>query len=297
MEPSAPAVAENDVTQDMVLYEVVEKHIAKITLNRPERRNAMLVPDMQTLLIQHLTEAQEDDRVKVIVLSATGPHFCAGEDVRRVPVEAFGLKKGARAPQSLRIRGISKAQLNHSLMFSDKAVIAACRGACLGLGFLIPLCCDLIIASETARFSRLQHRLGFAGMDMILPVVLMRLGMNRGYEAMLTGRTIPASELREWGVVSSLVPDEKLEDEAMRYARAIAAHSTDGLMIGRQAKKMFWNAIGMGQWEAFVNVAHPLFTNLVWREDEYNMLRVRNEHGPREALRQMHKIWEDLGFA
>ncbi|HKA05538.1 MAG TPA: hypothetical protein VKD67_14480, partial [Acidimicrobiales bacterium] len=87
------------------------------------------------------------------------------------------------------------------------------------------------------------------------------------------------------------------DDEALRYARAVANHSTDGLMIGRQAKKLFWDMLGFGQWSDFVSVAHPLFTNLVWRGDETNLLKERERLGSaREALDAVHKKWEDLGF-
>src|SRR5262249_41684429 len=161
----------------------------------------------------------------------------------------------------------------HSLLFSDKTIIAAVQGAAYGLGFNISLGCDLIIAADDASFSRRQTRIGFGGFDMLLPVVLLKLGINRGYEIILTGRKVSAQELKDWGVVSSIVPKADLADEALRYAKAVANHSTDGLMIGRQAKKLVWDMLGLPQWEAFLAVGHPLFTNLVWRPDEANLLK------------------------
>src|SRR5947207_8333266 len=100
---STPVAEPPPVRDDLVLYEIVEPHIAKITLNRPERRNAILSPDMNNQLYEKFQLAQDDDAVKVIILAGAGPHFCAGEDVRRVPVEPFGLKKDQRSPQSYRI--------------------------------------------------------------------------------------------------------------------------------------------------------------------------------------------------
>ena len=284
---------------DMVLYEVLDRHIARITLNRPHRRNAILMPDMNLELHDRFRQAEDDDDVKVVVLDATGPHFCAGEDVNRVPVETFGLKKGERLAQSRRIRGIVKGRTDGpNLLQCDKTVIAAVQGAAFGLGFNIALQCDLIIAADDAMFSRRQTRIGFGGFDMLLPVVLLKLGINRGYEIILTGRKVTAADLAEWGVVSSVVPVDQLADEALRYARAVANHSTDGLMIGRQAKKLFWDMLGLPQWNAFVSVGHPLFTNLVWREDEANLLKERARTGnAREALDAVHKRWEDLGFS
>ena len=282
--------------EDLVLYEVVERHIARITLNRPERRNAIQFPEMNDALRGAIATAENDDDIKVVILTGAGEHFCAGEDVRRTPVETFGLQKGKRLPQSYRIRGISQ-NLDGDFMLSDKTVIAAVRGAALGLGFKIALQCDLIVAADDAKFGRPQTRIGLGGFDMYLPVLLLRLGINRGYEALITGRTIPAEELERWGVLASVVPADGLQDEALRYARAVANHSTDGLMIGRKAIQMFWEMMGWPQWNTFVQVAHPLFTNLVWREDEANLYKELERTGSASAaLKSVYRRWEDLGF-
>lgn len=282
--------------EDLVLYETVEPHIVRITLNRPERRNAIRFPDMHEALGAAIELAEDDDSVKVVILTGEGAHFCAGEDVTRTPVETFGLEKGKRLPQSRRIRGITR-NLEGDFMLADKVVIAAVRGAALGLGFKLALSCDLIVAAEDARFGRPQTRIGLGGFDMFLPVVLLRLGINRGYEAIITGRTLSAEELYGWGVLASVVPDIKLEEEALRYARAVANHSTDGLMIGRKAMQMFWAAMGLPQWNVFCEVAHPLFTNLVWRDDEVNLYKERDRtESMSAALKSVYRKWEDLGF-
>src|SRR3954447_25408629 len=91
---------EGQTPEDMVLYDVVEPHIARITFNRPHRRNAILTPDMNIEFAKKLQRAEDDDDIKVIILAGAGEHFCSGEDVTRVPVESFGLKKGQRLPQS-----------------------------------------------------------------------------------------------------------------------------------------------------------------------------------------------------
>lgn len=281
--------------EELVLYEVVEPHIARITLNRPHRRNAILTPDMNVQMKQQFERAEDDDDVKVIILAGAGDFWCAGEDITRTPVESFGLKKGERLPQSRRIRGVSRPKLD--ILRCDKVVIAAVQGGAIGNGFRLALACDLIVAAENAQFSRVNSRIGFASYDGILPVLLLKLGINRGYELLLTGRRVSAEELHDWGVVCSVVSAESLRDEALRYARAVAAHSTDGLMIGRVAKDMFWDMLGLSAYEAFNHVAHPLFTNLVWREDEANMLRERSQTGSsRDALKRVYERWEELGF-
>jgi len=281
-----------------VLYEVVEDHICRITLNRPERRNAIVTPDMNELLATHLERAQDDDRVKVVVLRANGPDFCAGEDTRKVPVETFGLKKGARLPQSVRMRQMRKTyeSMQRGLIWGDKIVIGACQGNVMGLGFSYALACDMLIASTNAEFARRQARIGFASFDGQLPIALLKLGLNRGMEVLVTGRTVKAQELKDWGVANSVVPEEQLDAEAMRYARAIAALATDGLMLGKRALHQYLHGLGMSAYQNFASVAHPLFTNLVWREDEYNFLRERNTLGNKGAWSKLNKIFSDQGF-
>jgi enoyl-CoA hydratase/carnithine racemase len=281
-----------------VLYELVEDHICRITLNRPERGNAIAVPDMNELLAAHLERAQDDDRVKVVIFRANGKHFCAGEDTRKVPIESFGLKKGARLPQSIRMRQMRKTYetMQKGLLWSDKVVIAACQGAVMGLGFSYALACDMLIASTDARFARRQARIGFAAFDGQMPIALAKMGINRGMEVLLTGRTVQPEELKEWGVANAVVPSEQLDAEAMRYARAVAALSTDGLMLGKRALHQYFHGLGVSGYQNFASVAHPLFTNLVWRDDEYNFLKERNASGNKQAWDKLNGIFRDQGF-
>ena len=82
-------------------------------------------------------------------------------------------------------------------------------------------------------------------------------------------------------------------DEALRYARAVAAHSTDNLMLGRKSMTMFFRLLGVDTYFNYAEVAHPLFTNMVWREDEHNFLRERNKYGNKEGMRRLNAVGED----
>lgn len=292
-----PAPGEEDL-KNSILYEVVDRHIAWITLNRPHRKNAIVTPDMNVLLSEAFTRAQDDDEIKVVVLAGEGDDFCSGEDTKRMPVEAFGLKKGGRLGQSKRMRGIRKlleSTLQHTI-WGDKFVIVAAQGAVLGQGYSFAMTADLLVMSDDAYLARRQSRIGFAAFETQLPMTLMRLGLNRGMEALLTGRKLTAQELKEWGVANSVVPREKLRDEALRFARAVAAHSTDNLMLGKRALHQYLHGLGIGAFQSFATVAHPLFSNVVWREHELNFLRERDRVGGKEAIKNINKVWEDLGF-
>lgn len=286
-----------EVDEDWVRYEVVEPHIAVITINRPDRRNAILSPDMHVLFKERLDRAEADDDVKVVILAAEGKDFSSGDDVRRLPVEQAGLTKGKRLPQTARLGNARRLHrhLTNWLEF-PKTVIAACQGATLGAGMNLALAADILVVSEDMYLARPQARIGFAGFSTAMPLALLKLGPNRGYEAMITGRKVRAAELKEWGVAASIVPADGLRDEALRYARAIAHHSADGLMVGKHALITFWNAVGMAQFADWVPMGHSVFSNLSWREDEFNFMKERTSRGGREAMAELERRYAEWGF-
>ncbi|BBZ71813.1 enoyl-CoA hydratase/isomerase family protein [Mycobacterium paraseoulense] len=297
MATDSAAGGEFEVDEDWVRYEVVEPHIAQITINRPERRNAILSPGMHRLFKERLDRAEDDDQVKVVVLLAEGKDFSSGDDVRRLPVEEAGLRKGERLPQTARLGNARRLHrhLTNWLEF-PKTVIAGCQGATLGAGMNLALAADILVVSDDMYVARPQARIGFAGFSTAMPLALLKMGPNRGYEAMITGRKVTAHELREWGVAASVVPAERLRDEVLRYARAIAHHSADGLMVGKHALIAFWHAVGMAQFGDWVPMGHTVFSNLVWRDDEFNFMKERSTRGGREAMAELERRYAEWGF-
>ncbi|WP_055404160.1 enoyl-CoA hydratase/isomerase family protein, partial [Mycobacterium sp. UM_3] len=208
-----------------------------------------------------------------------------------------GLRKGERLPQTARLGNARRLHrhLTNWLEF-PKTVIAGCQGATLGAGMNLALAADILLVSDDMYLARPQARIGFAGFSTAMPLALLKLGPNRGYEAMITGRKVTATELREWGVAASVVPAERLRDEALRYARAIAHHSADGLMVGKHALIAFWHAVGMAQFGDWVPMGHTVFSNLVWRDDEFNFMKERSTRGGREAMAELERRYAEWGF-
>jgi enoyl-CoA hydratase/carnithine racemase len=160
----------------------------------------------------------------------------------------------------------------------------------------LALAADILVVADDMYLARPQARIGFAGFSTAMPLALLKLGPNRGYEAMITGRKVAATELREWGVAASVVPAESLREEAMRYARAIAHHSADGLMVGKHALITFWHAVGMAQFGDWVPMGHTVFSNLAWRDDEFNFMKERGTRGGREAMAELERRYSEWGF-
>jgi enoyl-CoA hydratase len=279
---------------NLVLYEKVDDHIAVITLNRPEKLNAFLAPDSFLELRRKIERAEDDDDIKVIVLTGAGKGFSAGVDLRRTPVEDAGLRPGARLPQSRRMRMASYGSPN--ILKCDKTVIAAVNGICVAAGFYFVLSCDMIIASTTAKFGEPETRIGFAGLSHAFPLLALKVGFNRARSMLLTGRLVPAADMERWGAVESIVEPDQLLDEALRYARMVAWHSTDNLMLGRRSMQLFYDLLGIEAYDTWMTIAHPLFTNVVWRDDEFNFMRERNRLGMRGAMEEMKRQWDEMGF-
>jgi len=116
-------------------------------------------------------------------------------------------------------------------------------------------------------------------------------------EWQLTGRTLTAKEALDWSVINSVVPDDKLEAETLRWAKAVALNPADSLMIAKTHMHMMFDLLGMnGQFTAGA-LAYPLFTNLKWEDEEFNFLKRRQELGSTsKAFDEREARWKELGF-
>ena len=282
--------------EETILYEKPEYNIAKITINRPEKHNSWYFPDMDHWFVELINRAVDDDDVKVIILTGAGKSFSTGDDLNRAPAEAFGLRPGEKLGQMHRLRGFWK--LYHggmrSVLFCPKNIISSVRGYAIGVGYGLAEFSDLIIASENAKFSHAEQRIGFAGM--MYMTTLLHVGPKRAREFVLSGSRLSAQQAKEWGLVNSVVPDDKLEEETMRWAKMIALHSTDGLFNSKMLMQEIYEIMGVGAAHQATMTAHSLFTNLVWREDEMNFLKLRTKEGATDAFKMREAKWGALGF-
>lgn len=285
--------------EETVLYEVVEPHIATITLNRPEMGNALYSPLSELEIGKKLNMAAEDDEVKVVILRGNGPSFCSGGNAQRLPAEAFGLRPGEKPPQSKRMHGFREIfeKFNRALYYSTKTVIVEAKGWIAGGGYIMAMGADLCIAGESSKFARLDQRLAFAGFDEVSFIMsFLHFGPKRARELVLTGRGMGPEEAMDWGLVNEVVPDEELQEATLRWARAVALMPTDGLMIGKVYMHLCYDMMGLGGAMTGATLAHALMQNLRWRPDEFNFMKYRNEHGTRKAVDALNERFAKLGF-
>ena len=198
---------------ECMILELVD-HVATVTLNRPEKLNAMNWKAYDELegIFQDL---QKDPEVRCIILTGAGRAFCSGDDVQEIMVEGGG---------SERLRSIrpGTTPAAAAILNCDRPVIAAVNGAAVGWGMDVTLLADFRIASEKARFGELFVKRGLVadvGSMLRLPQIV---GPQHASELLFTGEIINADRALELGLVMSVVPQDQLLAEANKLARKIA---------------------------------------------------------------------------
>ena len=172
-EEKAPAKADGKYTlekplDETVLYEKTTKDIVTITLNRPEKHNAIFPPDQFYEITRKIGMAVDDDDVKVIILKGNGKSFCSGDDLNLAPYDTYGGAPGVKPSQRIRIKAML-TWLNgmyRALLYCPKTIICQAHGWTIGVGLAILMCSDIAIAGEKAVFSQRQQRTGFCGLAM-----------------------------------------------------------------------------------------------------------------------------------
>lgn len=217
-------------------YEV-EDGVAKITLDRPEKLNALTFEIYAQL--RDLFEAlRYDDTVRVVVLTGAGDAFSSGGDVQEIIGEL--LKRDLKG--HLDFTRMTGAVVQHMRLL-DKPILAALNGTTAGAGTVLALASDLRIASEKARIAFLFTRVGLTGADMGAGYLLPRIvGFGRAMELLLLGDTIDAATAERYGLVNRVAPHDEVISVTMEWARRLAAGPTQALAM---TKRMLNNELGM----------------------------------------------------
>jgi len=198
----------------------IQDGVGRLTLNRPDRLNAWTY-QMSAELTEAIEHCNQSDDVGAMVITGAGRGFCAGADIG----DTFKARLDGEQPAPS--RRDPSGWVN--LLRQSKPIIAAINGASVGVGLTMILPCDVIMASEEARFG-----MGFIKMGLVPELasshfLAQRMGFGRASEVCLTGKIYTAREAREMDLVDHLVPHEQLLDEAMALAKTIAANPSPQL--------------------------------------------------------------------
>jgi enoyl-CoA hydratase/carnithine racemase len=229
--------------------------VARLTLNRPQARNALSVA-LMTAVQETLDAIATDISVRVVVIAGAGPAFCSGHDLREMRA----------APSRARYEALFTqcSRLMQTIVRLPKPVIACVHGIATAAGCQLVASCDLAVAAETARFATPGVNLGlFCSTPMV--ALSRAVGRKAAMEMLLTGELIDAVQARTLGLVNRVVPETALAAETERLARQIAGKSAVTLAIGKEA---FYRQAELPLAEAYAYASEVMTRNMLARDAE-----------------------------
>jgi enoyl-CoA hydratase/carnithine racemase len=197
---------------------------ARITLNRPEKRNALSLELMEEL-IAALESVSADPETRTIVLAGAGPAFSAGHDLSEMVGRDLAFYQHLFDVCAVLMETIHRV---------PQPVIAKVHGIATAAGCQLVAACDLAVATETARFATPGVKIGLFCSTPMVPLS-RAIGRKRALEMLLTGELVDAQRALDWGLVNQVVPEESLEDAVAELAGKVARSSPLTVAIGKEA--------------------------------------------------------------
>jgi methylglutaconyl-CoA hydratase len=227
------------MTGNRTVYTTAE-HVATITLNRPEKRNAL---DDLTIreLRAALAEADRDEAVRIVVLTGAGNDFCAGADLSQLEKIAGNATREENFADAMNL-----GELLIQMRRMRKPIVAVVRGNALAGGAGLATACDMIVAEETAIFGYPEVKLGFVP-AMVMALLIRALGEKQAFELAAFGNTITAQEAAQIGLVNRVVPQESFERDVAQITAELAKRSTSALKL---IKRLLYGMDGLSFEEA-----------------------------------------------
>jgi enoyl-CoA hydratase/carnithine racemase len=240
--------------------------IAAITLNRPERRNALSVP-MMTELTDALKSISRDKAIQVVILAANGPAFSAGHDLNEL---VDGDLNAYRYVFDV------CTELMETIQAIPQPVIARVHRIATAAGCQLVATCDLAVAAEEATFGTPGVKIGlFCTTPMV--ALSRAVGRKRALQMLLTGEVISAATAADWGLVNTVVPSDQLEAAARKLALSIAKSSPLTVALGKQA---FYTQIDLDQPKAYAYAKEVMSMNAMAADAQEGMCAFLQKRTP-----------------
>jgi len=236
-----------------VLLEERDRGVLRLTLNRPDARNALSAALMSALL-EALGRAEKDPQARVVVIAGAGPAFCAGHDLRE-------MRTDQRRETYERVFA-QCSELMLAIVRLPKPVIAEVHGVATAAGCQLVATCDLAVAAEDTRFATPGVNIGlFCSTPMV--ALTRAVGRKAAMEMLLTGELVDAERARAIGLVNRVVPHDQLRDTVNGLAREIAGKSALVVKIGKEA---FYRQAELDLAAAYRYAAEVMTTNMLARD-------------------------------
>lgn len=271
---------------ECILYRIEDK-IARITLNRPEARNALSFA-LRNELVAALRMAERNDEVSVVLLDGAGPVFCSGYDLKASPTPEGGFI--SEKHYDLWSDQFARHAIKDWLVVWDlmKPVVCKVQGACLAGGTELMSLCDIVFAADNARIGYPPTR-GMSSPD--TSFFPWKLSMAQAKYLQLTGATISGKQAAEWGWIVKSFPAEELDDQVMKEVRALATVPPDLLAVNKGALNETYEMMGFRN--ALMSGVHWHTISMARvRPNAGKFQKVAAEKGLKEAIN-----WRDGAFA
>ena len=221
------------MTFHKILYEL-EDGVLRVTLNRPEKRNA-LNGEIVAELKQAMTESSRDPECRVVVLSGAGKDFCSGADLE-------GLDKTAHADILDNMAGARQtSELFLMMRNHPRPIVAAVLGRAFAGGCGLATACDIILAAESAQFGYPEVNIGFVP-AMVMAILRRSISEKAAFELVVSGETISASRAQELGLIHRVYADDQFAAEVSAYSKKLASKSASAIML---SKRLLYNMDSM----------------------------------------------------
>ena len=205
-----------------VVYSV-EDAVARITLNRPEKRNA-LNPALIAGIKDALREASRDERVRVVVITGAGKDFCSGADLSALQrIAEADVSENAEDARGL-------LELFMLIRSVEVPIVAAVKGRALAGGCGLASACDLVLASSSARFGYPEVKIGFVP-AMVMAILRRNVSEKRAFELLTRGAEISAEQARTFGLVTEVYADETFDNDVAAYVNDFAKLSRSAVSL------------------------------------------------------------------
>ena len=243
-----------------VRYEVGDDGVATLTFDRPEVMNAIR-PRMSLEILDAVADVRTNDAVRCLLITGEGRGFCAGDDFQ----EIFLDEDRAKRKIERQINRVKRGETSLDVIFAlEKPTIAAVNGPAVGYGMDIALYCDIRIASDRAKFGWFFVRRGVVGTIGGTFILRQLVGLSKAFELALTGDLIDADEALRIGLVSRVVAQDSLLDEAGALARKLAS----GPPLAQQAVKRAIHKGFQMEWQSLGEYQQAL-GDVLWETDDH----------------------------
>ena len=261
-----------------------EHHVARLTIDRPERKNAY-DPPMREQMREHLHEVADDDDIKVLVLRGAEGVFTTGADMANA-YAWYGGNKAERRPSQRRRLAVDRVSFGfyHDFLYFPKVTVAQVETYALGGGFELALMADLAVVGRGAK-------LGMPGTQLLGPALgnlhlfFHRLGPVLSRRLLLTGETLTGADVEHLGLFTEVCDDDRVAARTEHWADRVTRMPADGLAIAKTGFNLVEQTQGYVGEEATGFLMHAFSTNLRFEEDEFNFVKERARHGTSAAFK------------